>query len=140
MKTLQFSILSAAVLFGLVCCRHSPRPANQTQRLVSPSGQYLLTLPIEENTRDPRYAKTPVWKVTIHDRNGAPEYKDEDSTMVGSLNVYWAWDKDDRVWVFNSDDGRMVRWEKQEGGWIRTEVPKQEETQAPDSLLPDYAR
>ena len=138
MKILHYSILPAVILFGFVCCKR--RPANQAQHLISPSGQYVLTLPIEENTRDPRYAKTGVWKVSIHDSMGVLEYKDEHSTMVGSLNVYWAWDENDRVWIFNSDDATMVRWEKQEKEWTKKEVPKQEEDEAPDSLLPDYAR
>ena len=135
------SLVFAAVVFavGVAGCLPKKKPDNQTQRLVSPSGKYVLTLPIEKS-RSPQYADTPVWKVTIHDSAGALEYKDDDSTLVGTFNVYWAWDQKDRVWVYNSDNGRISRWEKRNLKWSTAEVAETEKKEAPDSLLPDYAR
>lgn len=74
-------------------------------------------MPIELQTSNPVYKGTPVWKVMISDANGRVVYKDEASEMVGSLRVYWGWDDQDRVWVYNSDDGSIWRWEVTGGEW-----------------------
>jgi len=107
------------VLLGLPfigCSPAAPR-RNQTQGAASPSGKYVLRMPIELQTSNPTYKGTPVWKVTITDPNGRVVYKDEASEMVGSLRVYWGWDDQDRVWVYNSDDGSIWRWEVTGGEW-----------------------
>jgi len=103
--TLAISLFAIA-LSG--CAPPAPRP-NQTQGAASPSGRYVLRLPIEAQTTDPQYKGTGVWKVTITDLSGKVLYKDEDSKLVGNLNVYWGWDDQDRAWVYNSDDGRIWR-------------------------------
>ncbi|MEM7013664.1 MAG: hypothetical protein AAF585_19505 [Verrucomicrobiota bacterium] len=122
----------------LAACKPLPPKKNQIQDLPSPSGNYTLRIPIEKNTTDPTYSGTRVWKVTISDSAGTQEYKDEDSTMVGHLNIYWGWDADDQVWVYNSDDGRITRWTKETGSWVKHE--DQDEAGIPAEILPDYAR
>lgn len=62
-----------------------------------------------------------MWKVTITDPSGNVLYKDDESRMLGNLNVYWGWDSQDRVWVYNSDDGRIWRWELAQTGWRKIE-------------------
>jgi len=74
-------------------------------------------MPVEPQTSNPVYKGTSVWKVTISDTNGRVVYKDDASEMVGSLRVYWGWDDQDRVWVYNSDDGSIWRWEVTGGEW-----------------------
>lgn len=126
-------------MLGLVAaCKPLPPEKNQTQNLPSPSGDFTLRIPIEKNTTDPRYSGTGVWKVTILSSAGIQEYKDEDSTMVGNLNIYWGWDADDQVWVYNSDDGRITRWTKRTGVWVKHE--DQDKAGIPQDILPDYAR
>jgi hypothetical protein len=109
----------AGVLFVLPftgCSPVAPR-RNQTQGATAPSGKFVLRMPIEPQTSNPVYKGTPVWKVTITDPDGRIVYKDEASEMVGSLRVYWGWDDQDRVWVYNSDDGSIWRWEVTGGEW-----------------------
>ena len=77
----------------------------QDQPLVSPSGKYVLTVPIEKAADDRRY-----WRVTISDRNGNVLFKD-DSEFPARFNVYWTWDNSDRVWLKNSDNGYTYYWE-----------------------------
>jgi len=104
------------LLFLLIftsCYGDRPRP-NQEEPLTSPSGKYVLTVPIETAQDSHRY-----WRVTISDRNGRVLYKD-DSRFVGNLNVYWNWDNQDRVWLRNSDDGAVYYWEADiTNGWQR---------------------
>ena len=111
---------------------------NQVQGIISPSGKFVLELPIELQTTNPKYAGTEVWKVSISDSAGTVLYKDEASTMVGNLNVYWGWDEKDRVWVYNSDDGMIWRWELQTNAWVKIESTK--EDGIPDFVLPDYEK
>ena len=104
------------LLFLLIftsCYGDRSRP-NQEEPLTSPSGKYVLTVPIETAQDSHRY-----WRVTISDRNGRVLYKD-DSRFVGNLNVYWNWDNQDRVWLRNSDDGAVYYWEADiTNGWQR---------------------
>ncbi len=98
-------------------CSPQPMPINQQQPLTSPSGSYILTVPIEKN---PAYNNTSVWKVTITDKTRNLLYKDEASEFVGNLKVYWQWDEDDRVWLYNSDTGYVYFWEQDNNVWVKT--------------------
>jgi hypothetical protein len=40
--------------------------------------------------------------------HGEREYHSE---FVGYLNAYWLWDSQDRLWLYNSDTGRVFFWE-----------------------------
>lgn len=90
---------------------------NQKQPLESNSRKFVLTVPIEVGN-DPHGNK--VWKITISDQQSKQLYKDNESTFVGHLNIYWIWDADDRVWVYNSDDGSVWFWELQNESWSKT--------------------
>jgi hypothetical protein len=137
MNTL-YRVTCLLILVFLVGCNPIPPEKNQTQNLPSPSGNYKLRIPIEKNKTNPRYSETKVWKLTILNSAGIQEYKDEDSTMVGYLNIYWGWDADDQVWVFNSDNGQITKWTKETGDWVKH---KDQNMQGiPLNILPDYAR
>jgi uncharacterized protein YcfL len=94
---------------------------NQKQRFVSPSGRYILNVPIEEADE----GKNHYWRVTISDNKGTIVFKD-DSPLFARFNVYWYWDKSDRVWLVNSDNGNTYYWEVDENGqWQRTQWQKE---------------
>jgi hypothetical protein len=95
------------LLISTGCGADHPKP-NQEQPLTSPSGKYVLTVPIETAQDGHRY-----WRVTIADASRHVLFKD-DSRFVGNLNVYWCWDDRDRVWLTNSDDGSIHFWEADE--------------------------
>ena len=66
--------------------------------------------------------------------NGNVLFKD-DSEFVGHLNVYWAWDDRDRVWLKNSDDGRIHYWELDDkNSWRRYEWTEASPVRPPASL------
>lgn len=118
----------------LLVAARMPQPPNQQDPAVSPSGSYVLTMPIERN----------LWHVTIQDRRGKLLFRD-DSEFIGQLSVYWAWDDQDRVWLFNSDDSAVYFWERTPQGWRRTrwghghkrEIPR--DLAPPAVLYPHYA-
>jgi hypothetical protein len=137
--------LSLAICFTVAGCSRQPkRPlANQRQPLPSPSGKYVLTIPIETGSH---FSSPGVWKVTIRDSEGSVLYKDEGSDFVGSLNVYWVWDDADRVWLYNSDNSHVYFWELQDGVWSKQDWGASRERQIdgviapPESVYPEYAK
>ena len=111
---------------------------NQKQHFISPSGRYVLNVPIERDSQDQHL----YWRVTISDPKGSVLFKD-DSPFVANLNVYWYWDNNDRVWLKNSDNGKIYFWELDNTAkWQRTLWDK--ETRAslvpPPELSNDYWR
>ena len=109
-------LLPSLAFFLVAGCARQP-PPNKVQPMPSPSGAYVLTMPIGDH---PRYADTPAWIVTITAVSGNIEYRDDDSDFIGTLNVYWFWDEEDHVWLYNSDDGGVWFWERVDGQWIKT--------------------
>ena len=89
------------------------------QPLTSPSENYVFTVPIERSKQEsgPAGFGWPFWHVTISDSKGIVVYRDEEESFPGQFNVYWAWDDQDRVWLFNSDDGCVYFWELAGGTW-----------------------
>ena len=126
-------ILAALVITS---CSPPPQKPNQRTPSTSPSGKFVLTVPIE---RDPTDRYLPFWRVTISDTAGKQLYKD-DSKFIGTLNVYWCWDSSDRVWLYNSDDGAVYVWQILDDKWQRSPFTVAGPLKPPDELLPDYER
>ena len=99
----------------------SPQSWQQRNKIKTGNGTQWLTVPIERNELNPEYHNTRVWKVTISDPDDYLLYKDDESGFVGYLNVYWVWDSEDRVWLYNSDTGQVFFWELADGEWLKTE-------------------
>ena len=67
----------------------------------------------------------------------------DDTPFVANLNVYWYWDKDDRAWLKNSDNGKTYYWEvDKDGRWLRTLWNKDnsESLVPPAELFSEYWR
>jgi hypothetical protein len=115
---------------------------NQKQPFSSPIGIYILRVPIEPVliATDPGNEHY-YWRVTISDTSGKLLFKD-DSSFVGNLNVYWYWDKDDRAWLNNSDDGSVYYWQHDsKGSWKRYEWQEsnKELPEPPAELFPEHS-
>ena len=109
-------ILGIGFVAGLMIPSPNP-PWNHLQPLASPSGKYILTVPIEKD----QGMNSGMWRVTISDLASNELYKDRDSEFVGYLMSYWVWDSHDRVWLYNSDSGGVYYWEQVEGRWDKHE-------------------
>jgi len=131
-----------ALSLALSGCAQIASKSNQKSPSVSPSGKYVLTVPVE---RDPQRRNLPYWRVTISDATEKVLFKD-DSEFAGQLNVYWLWDSEDRVWLFNSDTGRVYFWESSGGKWKRAEWGHgkvkeiERDLSPPAELYPDYVK
>ena len=124
-------LLCLVVVLVSSCHRADHKPF-QGQPLVSPSGKYVLTVPIEKAADNLHY-----WRVTISDRNGNVLFKD-DSEFPGRFNVYWTWDTSDRVWLQNSDNGYMYYWElNSKNRWRRNQCDSGNPNFPPASPSPD---
>ncbi len=83
--------------------------------------------------------------ITIADRDGQVLYKG-DGDFLSSFNVYWYWDEEDRVWLYNSDDGRVYfwervgdKWKRQKWGYSRTREIERD-ISPPEEMYPDYEK
>ncbi len=113
-------VLLGSLLFLGRGANDAARP-NQQKRAVSPSGQYVLTVPIErsQTEKGPLGFGFPYWHVTIADPNGSIVYRDVEEKFAGIRNVYWMWGDEDIVWLFDSDDGTVYYYQSTAGQWAR---------------------
>ncbi|HRY61722.1 MAG TPA: hypothetical protein P5266_05940, partial [Candidatus Fermentibacter sp.] len=120
------------------CARYS-MPENKIQPLFSPDSSLVLTVPQVEDSLGHLF-----WRITIADTTGAVVYVDTESEFVGNLNVYWKWDPDGRVWLYNSDDGIIHFYSDEPGRWQHAVYGpvgnplEQGLPEPPDGLLPGY--
>ena len=139
MKRLIFTIL--IIFCG---CAKADKEPDEQEPLVSPSGKYVLTLPIE--TGEGEYKNTPLWRITISDNSGKMLFKDTESIYIGTLSIYRTWDNEDRVWIYNSDDGRVWYYELSNQEWkinywgFKKEKKTEKNIRPPNKLYPDYVK
>lgn len=135
LRTLFYLLPAALLLLGIVAVSNTPQPVNHRSPATSPDGNLILSVPIEND----------LWRVTIRDRKGNVVYRDEPG-FGGLFNVYWIWDRQNRIWLFDSDTSYVYYWENTPRGWRKVqwgyghtrEVP--EAIQPPEVLYPEYAR
>jgi uncharacterized protein YcfL len=146
-RTKDYYLILLLIALLVSGCRSSnDTPLNLQQSSVSPSGRYTLTVLIEENQGNPTYNETKVWKVTISNAADQVIYKDDGSEFVGNLMVYWLWDAEDRVWLYNSDTGEVYFWELMDSEWIKIrwgagkEKEIDREIMPPAGLYPPYVQ
>lgn len=113
------ALLLALALIGALFRTKSDQPVNRQQPSTSPSGKYVLTVPIERAKRPGllRFGP-PYWHVTISDLNGRVLYRDPQKQFPGWFGAHWVWDKQDRVWIFSYDSG-TVFFECVDSVWTR---------------------
>ena len=125
--------------------RSTHQKPNRRQPLTSPSGKYVLTVPIERSKerRGSLGFGSPYWHVTISDPNGSVLYRDPEEDFPGWFGTYWVWDEEDRVWLYGSDTG-TVFYECVDGIWTRRERgygkkgQGEKDIEPPESLYPRY--
>ena len=113
------------------------RPINKQRPAVSLSGKHKAFV----------LADSAVWHVQIQDQAGRTLRYDE-TDFISNFEVYWIWGPDERLWVYNSDDGCVHCWyAKLDGRWHRVRWGRghSRETDVelgrpPDDLYPAYAR
>lgn len=129
-------ILIMVLLFILLSCTNS-NPSNQKQNSPSSDGNFILSVPIIEKADGYNY-----WQVTIKDKDKNILYQDPEG-FYARFNVYWVWDNNNRVWLYNSDDGWIYFWEMKNQGWQKqrwnpVDSLDQIELTPPECLFPDY--
>ncbi len=140
MNRIAAALTAACLLAG--GCSSTSTARGQQQPLVSPGGEYVLTVPVEESEL-PGMAGTPVWMLTISHVDGGVVHRDRLSEFPARFNVYWDWGLEGRVWLYNSDDGSVWFWEER-GDWIKwmwghgrnREIDY--DISPPETIYPDY--
>lgn len=77
----------------------------------SPSGGYEAYLTISQCSDGYR-----IWVVNITTGEDKVELLEFMNNYPANLMAYIAWDDQDRLWFYSSDDGRYFYWERTEGG------------------------
>jgi hypothetical protein len=128
---LYLAPVAVVLLLGVLSPRE-PQLPNQTSPLPSPSKRFTMKMAMEDDQ----------WIISIDGKAGQPRYEDTESDFRGQFNVYWIWDAADRLWLYNSDDGRVYYWAETPSGWQRSEweVKQAVGFAPPESLFPDYAK
>lgn len=106
---------------------------NQKPSLVSHDKKYIMKMDMLHNR----------WIVSIYDTDGKKLYSDNNSDFHGLFNVYWIWDNNNRLWLYNSDDSFVYYWIKSPNGWKKicwsTESDKKvHKFYPPKALYPKY--
>jgi hypothetical protein len=113
------------------------QPPNRQQHLISPSGKYILTVPVKRIKQKLLSFGHPYRVVTISDPNGKIIYQDKEETFPAWFGTYWVWDNQDRAWLFGSDAG-IFFYESIDGNWIKSPWYRELGISPPESLYPDY--
>ena len=131
-----FLILLLLILPLIRTNKRHEQPPNRQQHLISPSGKYILTVPVKRIKQELLSFGRPYRIVTISDPNGKIIYQDREETFPAWFGTYWVWDKEDRVWLFGSDSG-VFFYENIDGDWVRRDWYSELGVSPPESLYPD---
>ena len=121
------SPLCLPILLSLI----SPSPfqeANQKSPTRSPDGTYEARIS----------APTAGWKIKISEVGGKKDWIKQ-TEFVSHLNIYWAWDADNRFWIRNSDDGSIYFIEKRKNNWNTARWGNEWEGKTEDNIPTDIA-
>jgi hypothetical protein len=115
----------------------SPDLPNQVTPSTSPSGNYRVSV------------RAPIggWEFAVQSLKDQQKWTVE-TPIMSHFNVYWMWDAEDRLWIYNSDDGGISflertadDWVESKWGYSRTKDPDfPRDIRPPESLYPEYAR
>ena len=121
--------------------KSSRQEPNKRQSQVSPSGKYVLDVPIERSGERGLFGfGEPYRHVIISDTKGNILYRDHRKDFPGRFGTYWIWDEKDRAWIFGSDLGTFY-YECTDGtwtrhGWAENDKNSEKDIEAPESLYP----
>jgi hypothetical protein len=124
--TCLFVVSALAILFvSMVIVKKAwMQEPNRRQPLISPSGKYILTVPLERSgvRARPIWGSAPqAWHVTIAERNGTVVYRDPANYFPRESRLYWAWDANDRVWLYDGERHGVCFYENVSDTWGKTE-------------------
>lgn len=106
-RTLAYlSPLALLFLLGLVLPA-SARAPNKQNPALSPDGQF------EAHFSSPASG----WDVVVVDRKSGRKHKEE-APFMPHLQIYWHWDADNRLWIYNSDDGSVHLLNRDRDKWL----------------------
>lgn len=112
------------------------RPPNKQNPALSPDGRYQARFSSPEGG----------WNIVIADRHDQTKWTEE-TPFLPHLQIYWYWDAENRLWIYNSDDGRVHYLKTADDRWRMYEwngtLGRQNDTTAtpspPRDLYPPYA-
>ena len=113
-----------------------PQKPNHLNPAPSPDGRY------EARFSSP----SPGWDIVVVDTTTGNKWKEE-TPFMPHLQIYWRWDANNRLWIYNSDNAGvhflepdMEGWTLKDWGWSHTAASGMGHLTPPAELYPEYAR
>ena len=100
---------------------------NQQTQCPSLDSQYSANIQVESGW----------WRPVINDRHGKTLYKEERDIFRGNLKIYWGWDAKNVFWIYNSDNGKIEKYEISNG---RVTPSSGDKKLCPQWILPETAK
>lgn len=129
---LYLSPLWVVIILGMALPKPPPLP-NQVSPSTSPSGLYEVSVRAQGG-----------WEFHIRSTNDQKKWTVE-TAIMSHFSVYWVWDAQDRLWIYNSDSARVSflrrtvdGWQTVTWGYSRTrDAEFTENLQPPEALYPE---
>jgi len=133
-KKIFLILLPVILLSG---CRTKHSNEGQIQPLTSPTGEFIVEMPILKSNSRLDY---PVWTPTIKDKLGNIVYSDNSSNLSGYHKSYWDWGTipetgADNLWVYNSDTGEVTVYYSSYGEWEKAIIDMKKEKLEPPEII-----
>ena len=113
-----------------------PQKPNHLNPAPSPDGRY------EARFSSP----SPGWDIVVVDTTTGNKWKEE-TPFMPHLQIYWRWDANNRLWIYNSDNAgvhflepNVEGWTLKDWGWSHTAASGMGHLTPPAELYPEYAR
>jgi hypothetical protein len=113
-----------------------PQKPNHLNPAPSPDGRY------EARFSSP----SPGWDIVVVDTTTGNKWKEE-TPFMPHLQIYWRWDANNRLWIYNSDNAGVhflepdvEGWTLKDWGWSHTAASGMGHLSPPAELYPEYAR
>ena len=133
-RSLFFLFPVIVVLVLSAYSSHLPQPINQQFPAISPSKKYQASFTSPDD----------YWHLKITGTD--IQSFEKTTTYIGHFSIYWLWDNDDRLWVYNSDVQFLYFWHFVDGNWVEAEYGLEGEKNPsfdfspPEDVYPYYAK
>ena len=113
-------ILVVVFLSSMASCENGHGNQNSGKDF-SDSGNYMCAIYVVERLRDGEPKERLYWKVDIYNKKKKLEFEEVVFDLSGHFSVYWGWEGD-VLWIYNSDNGRVMKWSLGDAGWLKQKV------------------
>ncbi|MGV0815420.1 hypothetical protein ABQF34_26005 [Mycolicibacterium boenickei] len=123
-------LLTGCGMFGSGASRHDDRFARPDQPMVSPSGQYTVSVALGPNQNG-----VETWVAVIREnKTGTEVFRDSDAySSRHSVGITWL-SSSDQLWLVSSDVGTSHVDRQPDGAWVKTNIYPETADDVPEEI------